>query len=562
MPARANRRSRERERRKHRYDEEEETSPFDDIVAGTHKLLKKHATLVRRMTQRLGLDRGSLFLEEEIRRLKYHLRKGTMPDSEDNVRNVRREEARWGERKRNSFEERDTFEGESPMRRTFSGKYSAAVEGRRSRESMRNTYPPTGDGEDEEIEPMMCGSPKRAAQALRRRRKANKKTVRSSHSVSEAVFGEQETKVQDLVAQGGSMLKQHQWRAASACFDEAIDACSKVLAAAHIDRSGARCKLREFEEAASDAEFALSLLPGSATAHFRHAAALLGMGKDFDAYQEFSKAAAIDRSVLSTGSDGARLGNISIEELESVLSDMQRISSSKAESRGGDTKFADATSPSNKVHTVSEYVEVPAHRRDEPMVFGSAATKSYEPRGTSAVVAHSFDTSVASGLRSTAHSQIGATSTPLRGSSRTPYHEVAVTFVAGFAGAGKTTLVRYLVQASGNSPRTAILAPGAVNIEKSAVATRLHDGGPVHIALRDATGDLLAAEAAKVGMTGRFDRIIVELPSTAEPLPAASDFYAQQEASQRESYKEGGSAPVVAMRLDAIVCVVDSVNFA
>ena len=34
-----------------------------------HTLLKKHAVLVRRLTQRLGLDRGVMFLEEEIRRL-------------------------------------------------------------------------------------------------------------------------------------------------------------------------------------------------------------------------------------------------------------------------------------------------------------------------------------------------------------------------------------------------------------------------------------------------------------------------------------------------------------
>ena len=167
-------------------------------------MLKKHALIVRRITQRLGLDRGSLFLEDEIRRLKRVAKRGkgdiiVSRDKEDSS---------------SSYDDDYDTDGRSS---TYS-EQSRFKRFERS-EHLRNTHPRRAESKHE---PMTCGSPTRAAQMLRRQRREqgnarNTSSSPSAASISEAIFRHEEHKAKDLLAQGKSMMQQNQWRAASAC---------------------------------------------------------------------------------------------------------------------------------------------------------------------------------------------------------------------------------------------------------------------------------------------------------------------------------------------------------
>ena len=154
---------------------------------------------------------------------------------------------------------------------------------------------------------------------------------RENLGASESVFRSESDKALKSAEQGTDLMRRRQWRPATSCFDDMIESCSQMLAAAYVDRSSTRAKLELWDGAASDAQFALTLYPESASAHFRLASAFLGQGKDLEAYQEFTKAAAIDQSVMSSGS---RLQSLSTEELESVLADMKSLDMREEENGG------------------------------------------------------------------------------------------------------------------------------------------------------------------------------------------------------------------------------------
>jgi G3E family GTPase len=440
-----------------------------------HTLLKKHAVLVRRLTQRLGLDRGVLFLEDEIRRLE--------------------------------------SQKPSSLRVDTSG------------------YPEEDEKieeEEEEEETTPRGSPKRTVQMLRERRFKNHE---NKIGTSLSVFRAEKDKAHKSADQGTEQMSRHQWRAAISCFDDTIESCSQMLASAYIDRSTARAKLEQWDGAASDAHFALTLYPESASAHFRLANALFGQGKDFEAYQEFTKAAAIDQSVMSSA--GSRLQSLSAEELESVLADMDMLNSATDGGAFDESLLLEEGDHRNKISLQKE----------------------------SRIMSDTFSSVPSQDL-------VSSSSTLVRASKKEAFQSVSVHLITGFVGAGKSTLAQHLVESSKKADRCVILTPTSYDLDgddekdqKEEQAHAEHFGnGSARIFLKNASTDLLVKEAVQVAMSGRFDRIFVELRCMDEPLHAASELYSKHEEYEKVHKNDG--VPVVSMSLDSIVCVVDGAHFA
>jgi len=139
-------------------------------------------------------------------------------------------------------------------------------------------------------------------------------------------------------------------------------------------------------------------------------------------------------------------------------------------------------------------------------------------------------------------------------------NRLPVTVLAGFLGAGKTTVLNHVLS-NREGRRVAVIVNdmSEVNIDADLVREGGADlsrtdetlveltNGCICCTLRD---DLLS-EVRRLASTGRFDYLLIEGTGIAEPLPVAATF------SFRD---ENGAALCDVARLDTMVCVVDAVN--
>ncbi|OWV72637.1 4-hydroxytetrahydrobiopterin dehydratase [Rhizobium sp. R339] len=135
-----------------------------------------------------------------------------------------------------------------------------------------------------------------------------------------------------------------------------------------------------------------------------------------------------------------------------------------------------------------------------------------------------------------------------------------VTVLAGFLGAGKTTVLNHVLS-NREGRRVAVIVNdmSEVNIDADLVREGSADllrtdetlveltNGCICCTLRE---DLLS-EVRRLAAAGRFDYLLIEGTGIAEPLPVAATF------SFRD---ESGAALCDVARLDTMVCVVDAVN--
>ncbi|NKN07636.1 GTP-binding protein [Rhizobium laguerreae] len=139
-------------------------------------------------------------------------------------------------------------------------------------------------------------------------------------------------------------------------------------------------------------------------------------------------------------------------------------------------------------------------------------------------------------------------------------NRLPVTVLAGFLGAGKTTILNHVLR-NREGRRVAVIVNdmSEVNID----ADLVRDGG-ANLSRTDETlveltngcicctlRDDLLSEVRRLASTGRFDYLLIEGTGIAEPLPVAATF------SFRD---ERGAALCDVARLDTMVSVVDAVN--
>ncbi|RUM23324.1 GTP-binding protein [Rhizobium vallis] len=135
-----------------------------------------------------------------------------------------------------------------------------------------------------------------------------------------------------------------------------------------------------------------------------------------------------------------------------------------------------------------------------------------------------------------------------------------VTVLAGFLGAGKTTVLNHVLS-NREGRRVAVIVNdmSEVNID----ADLLREGGADLLRTDETLVELtngcicctlredLLSEVRRLSAAGRFDYLLIEGTGIAEPLPVAATF------SFRD---ESGAALCDVARLDTMVCVVDAVN--
>jgi G3E family GTPase len=135
-----------------------------------------------------------------------------------------------------------------------------------------------------------------------------------------------------------------------------------------------------------------------------------------------------------------------------------------------------------------------------------------------------------------------------------------VTVLAGFLGAGKTTILNHVLT-NREGLRVAVIVNDMSEINIDADLVR--DGG-ANLSRTDETlveltngcicctlRDDLLSEVRRLAASGRFDYLLIEGTGIAEPLPVAATF------SFRD---ESGAALCDVARLDTVVCVVDAIN--
>lgn len=140
--------------------------------------------------------------------------------------------------------------------------------------------------------------------------------------------------------------------------------------------------------------------------------------------------------------------------------------------------------------------------------------------------------------------------------------KIPVTVLSGFLGAGKTTVLNHVLNNRENLKVAVIVNDmSEVNIdsqlvEKETTLSRTEEklvemsNGCICCTLRDD----LVQEVYKLAENGRFDYLLIESTGISEPLPVAQTF--------SYAFDELGMDLTKLTRLDTMVTVVDSVNFA
>ncbi len=138
--------------------------------------------------------------------------------------------------------------------------------------------------------------------------------------------------------------------------------------------------------------------------------------------------------------------------------------------------------------------------------------------------------------------------------------KLPVTVLSGFLGAGKTTILSYILNnREGKKVAVIVNDMSEINIDSSTIQNEVTlnhseeklvemSNGCICCTLRE---DLLE-EVTKLAKDGRFDYLIIESTGISEPLPVAETFTFADE--------DGVSLSDVA-KLDTMVTVVDAVNF-
>jgi G3E family GTPase len=139
-------------------------------------------------------------------------------------------------------------------------------------------------------------------------------------------------------------------------------------------------------------------------------------------------------------------------------------------------------------------------------------------------------------------------------------NRLPVTVLSGFLGAGKSTVLNYILRNRENL-RVAVIVNdmSEINIDGSEVQRDVSfnraeeklvemSNGCICCTLRE---DLLA-EVSKLAREGRFDYLLIESTGISEPLPVAETFTFRD---------ENGQSLTDIARLDTLVTVVDGLNF-
>lgn len=140
-------------------------------------------------------------------------------------------------------------------------------------------------------------------------------------------------------------------------------------------------------------------------------------------------------------------------------------------------------------------------------------------------------------------------------------HNIPVTVLSGFLGAGKTTILNHILN-NRNNLKVAVIVNDMsdVNIdsqlvEQGATLSRTEEklvemsNGCICCTLRDD----LVKEVTKLASEGRFDYLLIESTGISEPLPVAQTF--------SYAFEELGMDLTKLCRLDTLVTVVDALNF-
>ena len=149
---------------------------------------------------------------------------------------------------------------------------------------------------------------------------------------------------------------------------------------------------------------------------------------------------------------------------------------------------------------------------------------------------------------------------------------IPVTVLSGTLGAGKTTMLNHLLEASDERELAVLVNDmGEVNVDANLVAESSDISGTEEELIElsngciccELRGDLLEA-VDELTRDGSFDAVVVESTGVAEPLPVAQTLtlgFDQSDLDPTEFYEETGIEPLERCHLDTTVTVVDAHQF-
>lgn len=148
--------------------------------------------------------------------------------------------------------------------------------------------------------------------------------------------------------------------------------------------------------------------------------------------------------------------------------------------------------------------------------------------------------------------------------------KLPVTVLSGFLGAGKTTMLRHILQSDHAGKRYAIIVNdmSELNVDGSLVKAHVQhekeqlvemSNGCICCTLRE---DLLK-EVASLARQGRFDHLIIESTGVSEPLPVAETFLFETQSGEGNPAAAGTvkESLLDLAEIDSMVTVVDAVSF-
>lgn len=156
--------------------------------------------------------------------------------------------------------------------------------------------------------------------------------------------------------------------------------------------------------------------------------------------------------------------------------------------------------------------------------------------------------------------------------SLAPPKKLPVTVLSGFLGAGKTTMLRHILQTDHAGKKYAVIVNdmSELNIDGGLVKAHVQhekeqlvemSNGCICCTLRE---DLLK-EVAALARAGRFDHLIIESTGVSEPLPVAETFLFETDPENNADSSSSPSKPTESLldiaEIDSMVTVVDAVSF-